>query len=131
MLVCQINLVKLLRYHCTFRLADNEPNIPPQKLMLPVKFLGQSARVIFVAANPSASTKVLCEAYKAGLKWPKYAWILLSFPFNDRYQHMSEDCSTQDILEGILILELAQAESGITHTLLSGNPFAYVLHKAI
>ena len=90
-----------------------------------------SVKVIFVSANPSVSIQVLCEAYKSGLTWPKYAWILLSFLYNGGQQQMGEDCSIQDVLEGILSLELAQAESGITHTSLGGNPFAYVLHDSI
>ena len=124
-------LSKVTKISLYIQIGRQRTKYSPSKVDVTSKVSRSSARVIFVAANPSASTKVLCEAYKAGLKWPKYAWILLSFPFNDRYQHMSEDCSTQDILEGILILELAQAESGITHTLLSGNPFAYLLHEAI
>ena len=73
---------------------------------------------------------MLCEAYKAGLKWPMYAWILLGFPLSGEYQHANDDCSTQ-VLEGIIILKLAQAESDITHNSSSGNPFAYVLRDAI
>lgn len=60
-----------------------------------------------------------------------YAWILLGFPFGGEYQHANDNCSTQEVLEGILILKLAQAESDITHNSSSRNPFAYVLHDAI
>ena len=92
-----------------------------------------TVKVIFLSANPSVSIQVLCEAYKAGLKWPMYAWILLGFPFSGEYQHANDNCSTQEVLEGIIILKLAhcQAESDIMHNSSSGNPFAYVLHDAI
>ena len=89
-----------------------------------------SVKIIFLCANPSVSIQVLCEAYKAGLTWPKYTWILLSFPFNSGHQHARQDCmyDIQDILEGVLILELAQTKSD---PLLGENPFVYVLHDAI
>ena len=96
-----------------------------------------SVKVIFLSANPSVSIQVLCEAYKADLVWPKYAWILLSFPFDGGYQHFHEDCiyGMQDVLEGALILELTQTKSSLIPRLsgpvLGENPFAYVLYDAI
>ena len=90
-----------------------------------------TVKLIFLSTNPSVSIQVLCEAYKAGLKWPMYAWILLGFPFSGEYQHANDNCSTQEVLEGIIILKLAQAKSDIMHNSSSGNPFAYVLHDAI
>ena len=91
-----------------------------------------SVKVIFLSASRSLSLQVLCKAYKAGLTWPKYAWILLSFHLNFERDVVDEGCNAQRILEGVLILELAQAESKITYgSSFGANPFAYVLHDAI
>ena len=37
-----------------------------------------NAHVILLSVSPSTAVQVLCEAYKRGMTWPKYAWILHS-----------------------------------------------------
>ena len=38
-----------------------------------------NAHVILLSISPSTAVQVLCEAYKRGMMWPKYAWILHSY----------------------------------------------------
>ena len=92
-----------------------------------------NVNIIFLGASKSISLKILCEAYKEGLTWPKYAWILLSFQLklDDKNEISDKECNTHSILEGVLILELAQAEYRATYPSLGRNPYAYVLHDAI
>ena len=91
-----------------------------------------SLKLIFLSASRSISLQILCEAYRKGLTWPKYAWILLSFHLDVEHHVADEECNVQRILEGVLILELAQAQSKVTYGPLFGaNPFTYVLHDAI
>ena len=87
--------------------------------------------VFVLGASGSFALKVLCIAHKVGLSWPAYAWILVSFQSSAESLLTDEGCWTQDILEGVIILNLAQVKSLQTCTVFGGNPFAYVLHDAI
>ena len=92
----------------------------------------RSVKVIFLGASRSISLQMLCRAYKEGLTWPKYAWILLSFQLdNINDQSFDKECDTHNIFEGVIILELAQKENKLRYPHLGENPYAYVLYNAI
>ena len=61
--------------------------------------------VILLSVGPSTAVSMLCEAYKRGLTWPKYAWILHSYRLDDllRSSTSNKGCSVQMILEGVFI----------------------------
>ena len=66
-------------------------------------FLSIIDRIISMS---STAISFLCEAYKRGLTWPKYAWILHSYRLDDLLRSSKSDnrCthSVQKILEGAL-----------------------------
>ena len=101
-----------------------------------------NAHVILLSVSPSAAIPLLCEAYKRGLTWPKYAWILHSYRLDDllRGSISSEGCRVQTILEGIFIFQLTKEpeggsfDSGATHHKFSGverNPYSYLLYESV
>ena len=101
-----------------------------------------NAHVILLSVSPSAAIPLLCEAYKRGLTWPKYAWILHSYRLEDllRGSTSNEGCRVQTILEGIFIFQLTKEpegdnfNSGATHHKFSGverNPYSYLLYKSV
>lgn len=98
---------------------------------VPTRIAKTSVKFILLAASKSISLRVLCEAHKKGLTWPKYAWIMLSFRLDDESQSFDK-CRIHSVMEGIIILELAEVQKKRhTFLFLGGNPYAHVLHDAI
>ena len=102
-----------------------------------------NAHVILLSVSPSAAIPLLCEAYKRGLTWPKYAWILHSYRLDDLLRRSSisnEGCRVQTILEGIFMFQLTKEpeggsfDSGAIHHKFSGiedNPYSYLLYESV
>ena len=102
-----------------------------------------NAHVILLSVSPSAAIPLLCEAYKRGLTWPKYAWILHSYRLDDLLRQSSissEGCRVHRILEGIFIFQLTKEPEGgsfnlgATHHKFSGvehNPYSYLLYESV
>ena len=102
--------------------------------------LASNAHVILLSVGPSTALPMLCEAYKRGLTWPKYAWILHSYRLDDllRSFKSNERCSNQKILEGVFIFQLTKEgssfDSETTYHNFSNdgcNPYAYLLHDSV
>ena len=80
---------------------------------------------------------IVYEAYKHELTWPKYAWILHSYRFNDIPHTFNIECSisTCNILEGIFVFQLIQEEISyerhVNIDMGQPNPYAYLLHNAV
>ena len=91
------------------------------------KFSKTSVKVVFLGASQPISLHMLCKAYKEGLTWPKYAWILLSFQLNDIDRYFDKECNTH-VFDGVIILELAQVKDQHTYPPLGENAYAYVLY---
>jgi hypothetical protein len=74
------------------------------------RIFNSNIHVIVLNTGPSTAISFLCEAYKEGLTWPKYAWILHSYRLDDllRNSTSNKGCmhSVQNILEGALIFQL-------------------------
>ena len=100
-----------------------------------------NTHVILLSVSPSAAIPLLCEAYKRGLTWPKYAWILHSYRLDDLLRQSSissEGCRVHRILEGIFIFQLTKEPegssfdsadhkfSGVEH-----NPYSYLLYESV
>ena len=101
-----------------------------------------NAHIILLSVSPSAAIPLLCEAYKRGLTWPKYAWILHSYRLDDllRGSMSNERCRIHRILEGIFIFQLTKEPEGgsfnlgATHHKFSGiehNPYSYLLYQSV
>ena len=102
-----------------------------------------NAHVILLSVSPSAAIPLLCEAYKRGLTWPKYAWILHSYRLDDLLRRSlisNERCRMHRILEGIFIFQLnkepegSSFDSGATHHKFSDvehNPYSYLLYESV
>ena len=101
-----------------------------------------NAHVILLSVSPSAAIPLLCEAYKRGLIWPKYTWILHSYRLDDllRDSTSNEGCKVRIILEGIFIFQLTKEpeggyfDLGATLHKLSGvehNPYSYLLYESV
>ena len=102
--------------------------------------LASNAHVILLSAGPSTALPILCEAYKRGLTWSKYAWILHSYRLDDllRSFKSNERCSNQKILEGVFIFQLTKEGSSydsenMYYNFSNGgrNPYAYLLYDSV
>ena len=104
-----------------------------------------NAHAILLSVGPSTAISMLCEAYKRGLMWPKYAWILHSYRLDDLLRirsfksKVNGGCRVQKILEGIFIFQLTKESSSFASetTYLNfshgagHNPYAYLLHDSV
>ena len=92
--------------------------------------------VIVLNVSPFLVIPIVREAYKSKLIWPKYAWILHSYQFND----IPQNSNGQIFLEGIFIFQLIQEESvfeserneiDIDADMGQSNPYTYLLRDAV
>ena len=93
-----------------------------------------NVHVILLSVGPSTALSVLCEAYKIGLTWPKYAWILHSYRLEDLLQisGSNEECSAKKILEGIFTFQLTKNLNSETKMGNDGfNPYARLLYDSV
>ena len=101
------------------------------------RIFASNAHVILLSVGPSTAIPMLCEAYKRGLTWPKYAWILHSYRLDDLLQssESNEGCSVQKILEGIFVFQLTKEESNFNpksaHHNMYINPYADLLYDSV
>ena len=93
--------------------------------------------IIVLNVSPFLVPTIMCEAYKNELTWPKYAWILHSYRFNDIPHTFSIECSIGicNILEGMFVFQLIQEEISyeryINIDMGQPNPYTYLLHDAV
>ena len=99
-----------------------------------------NAHVILLSVSPSTAVQVLCEAYKRGMTWPTYAWILHSYRLDDLLRNSTsneESCRVQRILKGIFIFQLTEEGSifNIQHHSFGNsaerNPYSHLLHDSV
>jgi hypothetical protein len=108
------------------------------------KIFDSNIHVIVLSASPSTAVSFLCEAYKQGLTWPKYAWILHSYRLDDLLLNSmsNKGCmhSVHKTLEGVFIFQLTYEEidfnSEIVHynnVMSNGrfNPYAFLLYESV
>ena len=108
------------------------------------KIFANNIHVILLNVGPSTALSVLCEAYKNGLTWPKYAWILHSYRLDDLLRSSVQSnpgCNVQKILEGIFIFQLTGEETNFSsyysahHIVNNGdpgfNPYADLLYHSV
>jgi hypothetical protein len=111
------------------------------------RIINSNLHVIILSASPSTAIAFLCEAYKRGLTWPKYARILHSYRLDDllRSSTSNKGCmhSVQKILEGVFIFQLTYEgidfNSEMVHwpwynnVMSNGrfNPYAFLLHDSV
>ena len=102
------------------------------------RILDFNIHAIVLSASPSTAILFLCEAYKRGLTWPKYAWILHSFRLDDLLQNSTSNkgctCthSVQKIFEGVFIFQLTY--EGIDEEIMHyqyNNSYAFLLHDSV
>ena len=97
------------------------------------RILDFNIHVIILSASPSTAISFLCEAYKRGLTWPKYAWILHSYRLDDLLQSSILDnrCthSVQKVFEGVFIFQLTY--EGIDLSNGRFNPYASLLYDSV
>ena len=96
--------------------------------------------VILLSVSPTTAIPMLCEAYKSGLTWPKYAWILHSYRLDDLLQssESNKGCSVCKILNGIFIFQLTKERSNFNsetaHCIMCNgefNPYADLLYDSV
>ncbi len=105
------------------------------------RVFASNAHVILLSVGPSTAVPMLCEAYKRGLTWPKYAWILHSYRLIDllRTLESNSGCNLQEILEGIFNFQLIKEgsnynKSKATHVNMYNNglsPYADLLYDSV
>ena len=92
--------------------------------------------IIVLNVSPFLVPTIMCEAYKNELTWPKYAWILHSYRFDDIPHTFNIECSigTCNILEGMFVLQLIQEEMSKLERNTNrskSSPYTYLLHEAV
>ena len=89
--------------------------------------------VVLLSVGPSTAVPMLCEAYKIGLTWPRYAWMLHSYRFEDLLNSSlyNEECTAQKILDGIFIFQLTEEQNDLDSETTRGNPYADLLHDSV
>ena len=96
--------------------------------------------IIVLNVSPLLVLPILGEAYEYKLTWPKYAWILQSYRFNDIPQNFNKKLSIQNILEGLFMFQLineeptfesGRNEEGINVDRDQQNPYAYLLYDSV
>ena len=92
-----------------------------------------NTHVVLLSVGPSTAVPMLCEAYKIGLTWPYYAWMLHSYRFEDLLNSLSynEECTAQKILEGVFIFQLTEEQNDLDSETMWGNPYADLLHDSV
>ena len=103
------------------------------------RIFDSNIHVNLLSVSPSTALSILCEAYKRGLTWPKYAWILHSYRLDDLLRSsmsLSKGCSVQEILEGVYVFQLTSEEielEGVQCDMTNGgvNPYALLLHDSV
>ena len=95
--------------------------------------------IIVLNVSPFIVLPILCEAHRNKLTWPKYAWILHSYRFNDITHNLNVKCNVHNVLEGMFTFQLVQEEvtselegmirSNMDNSALS--PYAYLLYDAV
>ena len=104
------------------------------------KIFESNVHVILLSVGPSTVVPMLCEAYRRGLTWPKYVWILHSYWLEDLLQssESNKECSVEKTLEGITIFQLTKeinvSISKTEHHNRSGdgfNPYADLLYNSV
>ena len=91
-----------------------------------------NTHVVLLSVGPSTAVPMLCEAYKIRLTWPRYAWMLHSYRFEDllNSSSYSEECTAQKILEGVFIFQLTEEQNDLDSETMQGNPYADLLHDS-
>ena len=93
--------------------------------------------IIVLNVSPFLVPTIVYEAYKHKLTWPKYAWILHSYRFDDIPHTFNIECSISScsILEGIFVFQLIQEEISyeryVNIDMGQTNPYAYLLYNAV
>ena len=94
-----------------------------------------NAHVILLSVGPSTAVPLVCEAYKRGLVWPKYAWILHSYRLEDLLQTFDSKagCTLQKSLEGIFSFQLTNEynRSKSARDNNYNNPYADLLYASV
>ena len=92
-----------------------------------------NTHIVLLSVGPSTAVPMLCEAYKIGLTWPDYAWMLHSYRFEDLLNSLSynEECTAQKILEGVFIFQLTEEQNDLDSETMQGNPYADLLHDSV
>ena len=92
-----------------------------------------NTHVVLLSVGPSTAVPMLCEAYKRGLTWPRYAWMLHSYRFEDLLNSSlyNEECTAQKILEGVFIFQLTEEQNDLDSETTQGNPYADLLHDSV
>ena len=66
--------------------------------------ISTDTRVVFFSMSSHLSAIVLCQGFSRGLLWPRYAWILHRFRFEDLIPFKNSDnCSSKDFYDGIFV----------------------------
>ena len=92
-----------------------------------------NTHVVLLSVGPSTAVPMLCEAYKIGLTWPRYAWMLHSYRFKDLLNSSlyNEECTAHKILEGVFIFQLTEEQNDLDSETTQGNPYAGLLHDSV
>ena len=92
-----------------------------------------NTHIILLSVGPSTAVPMLCEAYKIELTWPRYAWMLHSYRFEDLLNSSlyNEECTAQKILEGVFIFQLTEEQNDLDSETTQGNPYADLLYDSV
>ena len=70
--------------------------------------IAADARVLFLSMSSYLSSRMLCQAYSRELLWPRYAWVLHRFKFENvlPFENANNaNCNSKDIFGGVFVIQ--------------------------
>ena len=93
-----------------------------------------NVHVLFLSCRPSIAISILLEAFKRGMNWPNYAWIMHTYRLEDLREPFvipGEVCNESNILEGVFVFQLTRERLKSQSDAQTVNPFSFLLHDAV
>ena len=100
-----IELLSKLEHHPNLTATISSPIHNGNENHVISDIIATDARVLFLSMSSPLSSRILCQAYKKGLLWPRYAWILHRFQFESLpTKNAGNYCNTSDVFDGVFVI---------------------------
>ena len=88
--------------------------------------------IVYVAIGPRQTANLLCTAYKDGLKWPDYVWIIQDHSVDDLLMYTHKECTTEELMEALqntILLRFQKEQQNRSKELDTGNTYETYLQQ--
>ena len=99
-------LVSKLKHHPNLTLAISASFHNGNENHIITDIVAADARVFFLSMSSHLSSRILCKAYSRELLWPRYAWVLHRFKFENILPFKNaSNCNSNEVLDGTFIIQ--------------------------